>query len=252
MPGQPAGERGAGVLAGFEAELFGGAAVELDADVVVVLEGRSSVRGGRIPSGTVRHETGARLQSGTAWRADTDLAFSAMNRHWQECSVPLLRAWREDVKVMTAREAELRQAGRWQDGAHGLMEVLGVHREEVRNCAALAWVLDPAGRHGLGSLVLQGLLNALAVVEPPEAVALASVRTEVPGMGSDRGTPSFRASRYRSAGWSFNGVDRSKGGRRAARPAIGGLRASVAGGHLCFSLQRGRRGSPSTVRSGRW
>jgi hypothetical protein len=41
-------------------------------------------------------------------------------------------------------------------------EVAGLKRDEVRNCAVLAWILNPKGSHGLGSAPLSALLNKLS------------------------------------------------------------------------------------------
>lgn len=42
-----------------------------------------------------------------------------------------------------------------------LFEVLGIERAEVRHSNVLAWLLDPAGTHGLGDIVLRRFLSRL-------------------------------------------------------------------------------------------
>lgn len=62
------------------------------------------------------------------------------------------------------REVDLlRRESRWHGGWHTLMHALGISHREVYLTAGLAWLLDPGGWHGLGSHVLQGLLDQLGL-----------------------------------------------------------------------------------------
>lgn len=45
-------------------------------------------------------------------------------------------------------------------------EVAGLKRNEVRNSAVLAWLLNPRGSHGLGDMALRGLLTEVRKFEP--------------------------------------------------------------------------------------
>lgn len=69
--------------------------------------------------------------------------------------------------------------------------VAGLKRNELRNAAVLAWLIDPNGSHGHGPAVLSGLLSAAAERVPSwpsHGVDLSrvSVRTEEHPLGSDR------------------------------------------------------------------
>lgn len=70
-------------------------------------------------------------------------------------------------------------------------EVAGLARNEVRNSAVLAWLLNPKGSHGLGGLALNSVLEKLSKdlnkKFPTAFEGFCNVRTEVTdGDGSDR------------------------------------------------------------------
>lgn len=107
-------------------------------------------------------------------RADSALV-GVLRRHWAviEPSAPdLVRS--ELISLLRADEARLRVEGRWVAGPTSLIEVLGLERDEVRNCRVVRWVLDPLAPHGLGGDALRLVLervNQLATeqgVEPQD------------------------------------------------------------------------------------
>jgi hypothetical protein len=67
---------------------------------------------------------------------------------------------------MSAEMADLRSAGRWLGGPRTLLQALGLHHDELRLTAGLAWLLDPEGHHRLGDRVLRGFLQRLDVQVP--------------------------------------------------------------------------------------
>ena len=76
---------------------------------------------------------------------------------------------------------------------HNLLDiwaVAGLRRNEVRNAAVLAWLLNPRGSHGQGSTFLEAVLQVVAVAIPDglELGALNDVlvQTEQRPLGSDR------------------------------------------------------------------
>lgn len=88
----------------------------------------------------------------------------------------LLVAWRslrpgagggllDGAHLLAMRNAQLRIAstGGWTQGPSTLMDVLGVTRNEVMNCRVVRWLLDPLGRHGIGTDLLGEVARALAV-----------------------------------------------------------------------------------------
>lgn len=85
--------------------------------------------------------------------------------------------WPRRLGAMKATEQRLRQQGRWTRGPEDLMSVCGFHRRELAHSAALRWLCDPSGSHGLGTGFLSGLLAATGGV--PGTTADAEPRTEV-------------------------------------------------------------------------
>jgi hypothetical protein len=63
------------------------------------------------------------------------------------------------IEALARRMRELKAAGRWQVGPSSLVELLGLHHDEVRMVRLLAWLSTPGGRHGLGDAFLAGLLR---------------------------------------------------------------------------------------------
>lgn len=70
--------------------------------------------------------------------------------------------WLADLQRLEAAERSSRAAGRWVRGPADLMAVLRLHRDEVRNCRVLGWLLDPAAAHGLGVRMLRAVLDQVA------------------------------------------------------------------------------------------
>jgi hypothetical protein len=71
-------------------------------------------------------------------------------------------------------------------------QVAGLKRNELRNAAILAWLLNPRGSHGRRDAILRAVLNRAAVVAPgwwppiSDDLLLAQVQTEERPLGSDR------------------------------------------------------------------
>src|SRR5262245_8325925 len=77
-------------------------------------------------------------------------------------------AWAAALDSMSREEARLRADGRWVRGTADVFGVLGISRAEVRHTKFLAWLMDPAARHGFGSRLLE---RVLARVYPGERFA---------------------------------------------------------------------------------
>jgi hypothetical protein len=78
--------------------------------------------------------------------------------------------WESQLSVLVKEESELRAQGRWLRGPHDLLGVIGRRRSELTHTAALAWLLDPIGAHGLGTAPLAGLLRLIGADVPGEDV----------------------------------------------------------------------------------
>jgi len=88
--------------------------------------------------------------------------------------------WEARLGEIAGDEARLRDAGRWTSGRSDFLGVIGKHRDELVHSRMIGWLLNPAGRHGLGSRVLLGLLDKLeASPEATSHLAHARVRCEV-------------------------------------------------------------------------
>ena len=74
--------------------------------------------------------------------------------------------WRERLESMRQEQARLKAAGAWTTGPATLMGALWLQNSEVVLTRALAWLLRPDGRHGLGSASLDGLAAHLGLVAP--------------------------------------------------------------------------------------
>ncbi|WP_091115478.1 PD-(D/E)XK nuclease family protein [Geodermatophilus dictyosporus] len=66
-----------------------------------------------------------------------------------------IAGWEQDLRTMTVEEHALRRAGRWRSGPRTLLAALGLQQRELALTAGLAWILNPEGHHGLGSLFVK-------------------------------------------------------------------------------------------------
>lgn len=81
---------------------------------------------------------------------------------------------------MQGQQATLQMAGRWVRGHADLLWALGLDRHELTHSAALRWLLDPLGAHGLGGGLLRRLLDHLGMAVPPDhELVQATIRREV-------------------------------------------------------------------------
>jgi hypothetical protein len=81
-----------------------------------------------------------------------------------------VESWESQLAVLVEEESVLRAQGRWLRGPHDLLGVIGRRRRELTHTAALAWLLDPIGAHGLGTAPLAGLLRLIGADVPGEDV----------------------------------------------------------------------------------
>lgn len=97
-----------------------------------------------------------------------------------EVGAELVAQWRPRLEAMREEAAALRTSGRWVRGPDDLLSAVGRQRDELTHSAALAWLLDPIGGHGLGSAMLERLLQHLDVSRVDSTdLAFATVRREV-------------------------------------------------------------------------
>lgn len=94
----------------------------------------------------------------------------------------LVVSWCRELRGLEAVEKRSRAQGRWARGPVDLMAVLRLDRDEVRNCRVLAWLLDPAAAHGLGTRLLADVLaivSGRAGGPAPDIDALSDARVLV-------------------------------------------------------------------------
>ena len=96
--------------------------------------------------------------------------------------------WAPQLARVRADYLRLVEEGRWTSGPRDLMSVLGATDDELSHSRVLAWLLQPTGRHGLGSSVLDRLLRAGWPDLPVPDLGLAVVRREVPREDAISGT----------------------------------------------------------------
>jgi hypothetical protein len=93
----------------------------------------------------------------------------------------LVGRWTERLERIAADETMLRDQGQWSHGRADSMGVLGRHRDELAHSKMVAWLLDPCGKHGLGTRVLKRVVQHVLGLGPlPSDLARVRVRCEVP------------------------------------------------------------------------
>jgi hypothetical protein len=86
--------------------------------------------------------------------------------------------WCAGVDQLRSEYDALVSAGGWTRGPADFFSIVGLSRSEVHHSAMIAWLLDPATRHGLGDRFFQGILQACLPDERGDVV-VRSVECEV-------------------------------------------------------------------------
>ncbi len=127
----------------------------------------------------------------TAAPPSGDTRFEELVREWEVATRAVARQQRIEAARITAEwdprlgelrseVRDLRARGRWLVGRSDYLGILGMGRAEIRHSALIAWLLDPTGTHGLGSIVLEGLMGYLFADQQPTGLEWAQPRCEVP------------------------------------------------------------------------
>jgi PD-(D/E)XK nuclease superfamily len=89
--------------------------------------------------------------------------FSMLKAEWLSLSrlgdERRVEGWEASLKLMAAESERLRADGRWQTGPADFLGVTRRSRDELTHSAILGWLLDSAGRHGLGNRLVIALLS---------------------------------------------------------------------------------------------
>jgi hypothetical protein len=102
------------------------------------------------------------------WARETSQRFADLEREWQRVHDgetarldALVEDWRSAITDLDAQQRRLQEDGQWVRGPADLMAVLHLAHDEVKNCRALAWLLDPLAPHGLGTAFLSRFLTRI-------------------------------------------------------------------------------------------
>jgi hypothetical protein len=110
--------------------------------------------------------------------------FATILEEWrpiQRRRVRSISDWEGMLLLIAEDETRLRDRGAWRHGPDDYLGVLGRSRDELVHSAMVAWLLDPCGKHGLGTAVLGGVLSSAFGVETVTAnLGRARTSCEVP------------------------------------------------------------------------
>jgi hypothetical protein len=99
--------------------------------------------------------------------------------------------WEATYRDLVEEQVRLTRAGRWLEGPSDVMGVLGINGQELAHSRVVAWLLDPRGRHGLGTRLSEALLGDVWSAEDRPEVGAVRVYTEVPQVDPDSGVQTF-------------------------------------------------------------
>jgi hypothetical protein len=92
-------------------------------------------------------------------------AFADLAEQWRGIAgSPLpptsVQSWEERYDQLIAQQRQLKNRGLWVSGPSDLMHLARVADGELAHSNLVAWLLNPAGRHGFGDRLLRALLAA--------------------------------------------------------------------------------------------
>lgn len=112
----------------------------------------------------------------------SDESYAAVLSEWQALAAarPVdVQAWVVTLGCMREEQESLRASGAWVHGRSDIFGVAGIQRAEIRHSALIAWLLDPCGRHGLGTRFLSAFLGRAWPGEEFERLTTARTTCEV-------------------------------------------------------------------------
>lgn len=84
--------------------------------------------------------------------------FRSMRCQWKRIESARVEEWSRTLRRMSDHQHRLVREGRWLSGPSDLMAIMRRERDELAHTYVLRWLLDPMGRHGLGTAVVQRLV----------------------------------------------------------------------------------------------
>ena len=119
---------------------------------------------------------------------------------------------------------QLRSDGRWVSGPADLLSVVRRERDELIHSRAIAWLLNPVGRHGFGDRYLRSVLRSLWPDDEFDFDSLVTLSLEEKAMGLDEAETELLEARadivLRFAGHTIvleNKLDAGEGSRQCER-----------------------------------
>ena len=100
--------------------------------------------------------------------------FQVMDAEWQgivqqsPAADTNVAAWNAEMERLCREHDALARSGRWVIGSDDLLSVIGRARYEVYHSAVIAWLLNPLGKHGLGTALLEALLGECGIGAVPD------------------------------------------------------------------------------------
>jgi hypothetical protein len=116
-------------------------------------------------------------------------AWLRLSQQWRDLVAreePDAARWGSRLDAMRAQQLRLRAAGQWLHGPSDLISAAGWHRHERFHAAVVRWLLDPGGRHGLGTGFFDHMVTSLWPDLPSLPGDAIDVETEVRHDGGRR------------------------------------------------------------------
>lgn len=85
--------------------------------------------------------------------------FAALASEWRAHIRPAAAPDEAAFLALRAEAGAIRAAGNWVSGPADLLSILGRQRDELFHSRLLAWLMNPTGRHALGSRFLRAFLE---------------------------------------------------------------------------------------------
>lgn len=92
---------------------------------------------------------------------------------------PTMTDWDTRLSRMVVEQKSARTAGTWLTGHTDLLSVLGRARDELTHSCVLGWLLSPVGKHGLGTALLDLLVEELQAGDRCSETSAALVSLEL-------------------------------------------------------------------------
>ena len=116
---------------------------------------------------------------------DLEADFAVLDTEWQSIVAnsattrDILTQWDADMARLAGEHDQLLHSGRWVVGAEDILSIIGRPRFEAYHSAMLAWLLNPLGKHGLGTTFLELLAKRCGLNNDLPNLHLARPQVEV-------------------------------------------------------------------------